>query len=461
VLIILLGTFSFLPPANAAGSSCISLGFPSVTSSTTAIRVSVTATSSCKTPFGMSNGGAVYTILSETSFSSSCSGPYDYSNFGGGTISCTINLGGALGSSRAFATSSTIHIWFAYDSSSKDVTFSHSAIPSKTSGGTSGGGGSSGSATPVTPSCTAAPSTPVLSIEWNSIGPKFVFSPAISGQKATSLFWSYSLWNSSTKNWEGWSSWSMASASAGSYQAAPIENKSKIAFAVQATNACGASAQAREREDQTGVSLTPQQQDEISRNTKSSPDLKVGLDVDLYLVAASKFDLELSARSLSPEICTVNETQILLKSVGICKLAVSSTTFEYELGAKPTEIQFEVTRIVGQSIPNLNLKSSYFLSTKSLELLLRTDAALTVRFKSLSPKTCDVLGSTLSLINTGSCILEASQEGDVNTLPAPMRNFEIWIDSDPLKSLTCIKGKVSKKITGPNPKCPPGYKVKK
>ena len=456
-LILLLGTLNFAPPANAAGASCISLGFPSVSSSSTSIQVSVSVSSTCKAPFGLSGGGPVYSILGESSLTSSCSGPYDYSLLSYGTISCRISLGGSLGSSRTGATTSTLQIWFAYDSSVKQVTFSHAAIPSGSTSSSSGGSVPA----PITPSCTSAPSTPNLTIEWNSVGPKFIYSPATSGQKATALFWSYSLWNSTSKSWEGWNDWTKVNAATGSYQATPIENKTKIAFAVQAANACGASSQAREREDQTGVPLTSLQQDEITRNTKSTPDLKVGLDVDLYLVASSKLDLELQAISSTPNICTINQTQVLLNSAGTCKLLVSSKTFEYEFGAKPTEVQFEVTKLVAQIIPNLNIRSNYYLSTKNVELLMRTDAALTVRFQSLTPKTCVVLGSTLSLVNTGSCILQATQEGDVNTLPAPARNFEIWIDSDPLKSVTCIKGKLTKKVTGTSPKCPTGYKVKK
>ena len=146
VLVLLFGTFLGVPDANAAGSSCISLGYPSVTSSATSIQVSVTANSTCKEPFGLSGGGAVYTILSESTLSSSCSGPYDYSNFGGGTIRCSITLGGGLGSTRASATSSTIQIWFAYDFSTRQIPFSHPAISSKSSAGGSSGGSTSSSA---------------------------------------------------------------------------------------------------------------------------------------------------------------------------------------------------------------------------------------------------------------------------------------------------------------------------
>jgi len=275
------------------------------------------------------------------------------------------------------------------------------------------------------------------------------------------MYWSYSLWNSKSASWEPWTNWQYTAASTGSYQASVVADRSFISFAVYATNACGSSEQARESVDHKGIPLVAQVQDTISRNTTSSPTLKVGQDVDLYLVAASKLNLELTAKSLTSNVCTVNQTQILLNKPGICRLSVSSTSEFNSLGAKPTELQFEVTKLVAQSIPELNLESSYYLSTGSIELLLRTDASLTVRFKSQTTDTCIVLGSTLSLLNTGTCTLQASQEGDENTLAAPFRNFDIWIDSDPVKTITCIKGKLVKKITSASPKCPAGYKVKK
>ena len=426
--------------------------------------MTVSVSSSCRAPFGLSGGGPVYSILGESSSSASCSGPYDYSLFSSGTITCRISIGSSLGSSRVGATSSTLQIWFAYDSSIKQVTFSHAAIPSKSSGGASGGvGGSSGGAAPapVTPSCTSAPETPILKIERNTTGPKFIFSHATSGPKATSMSWSYTLWNSGTKSWENWASWQSTTASLGSYQASAIEGRTSIAFGVYATNACGSSAQAREAEDRKGISLAAQVEDQITRNTKSNPDLFAGQDVDLYLIATSKLNLELTANSLTTSICTIELTQILLRAPGTCRITVSSISYDYELGAKPTEIQFEVVKLIEQVIPAWNLKSSYYLSDKEIELLLQTDAYLPVRFKSLSPETCEVLGSLLWLVSTGSCIVEASQEGDDKTLAAPFRNFEIWIDSNPTKTITCLKGKVSKKVTGVKPKCPSGYKVKK
>ena len=454
----------FAVPAKASVVDCINFGFPSVTSTSSSITVNVMVSARCpNSSFGLTGGHGIYSIVEE-SFASSCTGPYEYNAYTFGTISCRISLGGSLGSSRVGATSSTLKFWSAWDFSTKFITFSHIAIPSKTSAGGGSTGGSSGGGgivAPAVPTCTGPPTTPVLTIERNTTGPKFNFAHASTGQKATTMYWSYSLWNSNTKSWEAWSSWQSNVSSTGSYQAVVVEGKTSIAFAVYASNACGSSELARESEDRKGISLVAQIQDQISKNTKAQPDLYVGQEADLYLIATSKLNLELSAKSLTPSICTVDVTQVLLNAPGICKLSVSSITFDNELGAIPTEVDFEVIKLTEQSIPALNLKSSYLLSVKSVELTLKTTALLDVEFRSLTPKTCDVLGTLLLFTNTGSCRLEGSQEGDEKTLAAPVRNFDIWIDSDPIKTLTCMKGKLTKKVTGVSPKCPPGYKVKK
>lgn len=463
VLALLLGSFSGTPIANAAGSSCISLGFPSVTSSATSINVRVTANSSCKTPFGISNGGAVYTITGETSLSSSCSGPYDYSNFGGGTITCTIYLGGALGSSRAYATSSTIHIWFAYDFSTKDIAFTHPAIPAKSSGGSSGGGGTSGGAAPIIPSCTAAPNTPNLAIEWNSTGPKFTFSPQATGQKAATLYWSYSLWNSTTNAWEGWASWTMAPLSTGSYQASVIEGKTKIAFAVYAANACGDSTQAREVNGNTGVALAPLIEDQIVKNDPFPTLIKVGATLQIYGVAKSQLGLALEASSWAPTICDVDSSATLkIVGAGTCRISVMSKSFQNKVGAKPSLIDFIIPEPrVPQVTPNYPFSSQYEVSLESIVFTWKASSGLPVSVQSQTEDICSFVEDSKLVFNkVGYCEFTATQSGDSMTLPAESRDFQISI-VDSRKTLICLKGKITKKVVGIYAKCPAGFKVKK
>jgi len=151
-------------PANAGVADCLSFGFPSVTSSSSSINVNVSVRVNCTKEQVGSGRGAVLSIVEEGSFGPTCSGLYSLSPGGSQTISCSIPLTGGFASVRAGATSSTIKVWFAWDFSTKFITFRHAAIPKKSSsgstsgsnGGTTGGGISSGATTPQVANLTIA-----------------------------------------------------------------------------------------------------------------------------------------------------------------------------------------------------------------------------------------------------------------------------------------------------------------
>lgn len=128
------------PAANAAIADCVSLGYPSVSSSSYSISFSTSISVSCTSKQLGTGGGPLYSIVEE-SFGANCSGPYSLSAGMFGTIQCSFPIGGTTGSLRTGATTSTLKIWFAYDFSTKFLTVNHSAIPARstgTSGGTSG-----------------------------------------------------------------------------------------------------------------------------------------------------------------------------------------------------------------------------------------------------------------------------------------------------------------------------------
>lgn len=451
--------------AAGGGSSCFSLGIPVVSSSSDEIVVTVSIRSSCERPFGLSGGGPVYTISEESILTSSCEGPYDLSLFTSGTITCRIKIGGSLGSSRSGANSSTLKVWFAYDSGTKTTTFSHPQIPSKSSGsgssGSSSGSTSNGSVAPK--SCTKAPEVPVLKVSWNQTGPLFEFEPAASGDRATVLDWNYVLYDSQSYSWGTWSKWNeIYPAGAGSYQAQEIPGKTKIAFTVYATNACGSSGQAREVSSNTGVPLAPLVIDELTLILGDSTRVEVGQMLDIYGIVKSKLLLPLTAKSIAPIYCEVaSNGQVKMLSSGDCQLQVSSTSFQEKAGSPAVIFKVIVKpNRANQIIPNLNINQSYDISNSPVTLELLTDAKLRVEFSAITDETCFVAGSSLILRTRGLCQINATQDGDENTLPAESRIFDILITQ--LKStITCTKGKATKKMTGFNPKCPAGFKVKK
>jgi hypothetical protein len=69
----------------------------------------------------------------------------------------------------------------------------------------------------------------------------------------------------------------------------------------------------------------------------------------------------------------------------------------------------------------------------------------------------------------GNCVITATQSGSstlapVSTTATVMLTGTIAKPVVPVvskKTIVCVKGKTTKKVSGSNPKCPKGYKVKK
>ena len=256
VAILIAGLLDFSAvPAQAGIADCISVGSPSVYSSSTSIQVTVSMVVNCSKAQLSTGGGATYSIEGESSLSSSCSGPYSLMTGTSGTITCTIRIGSSLGSIRTGATSSTLRIWFAYDFSTKFVSFSHKSIPSTLSGGGTTVGGTPSGGT-VTPSCTSAPKIPNLSYSILSDGIQFTSTAQSTGEKATNLYYSYSYFDGIKGAWQGWVDWiSVSPTTTISFKAPSGNNNTYVAFGVYASNSCGQSDQARESANHFGLQL--------------------------------------------------------------------------------------------------------------------------------------------------------------------------------------------------------------
>ena len=84
-----------------------------------------------------------------------------------------------------------------------------------------------------------------------------------------------------------------------------------------------------------------------------------------------------------------------------------------------------------------------------------------------TPAVCNFVNGNFTLLAPGTCKSTINQAGDSTWEPAPSVDiaFEVLSvpDSAIVKKTTinCVKGKITKKVTGVKPKCPSGYKLKK
>jgi hypothetical protein len=101
------------------------------------------------------------------------------------------------------------------------------------------------------------------------------------------------------------------------------------------------------------------------------------------------------------------------------------------------------------------------LSSRSLALLATASSGAGVLFSTTTPTICSISGSTLNLLTAGNCAVTANQGGTATFAPISA-TANIVITGSPVlprKTITCVKGKSTKRISGVNPKCPNGFKI--
>jgi hypothetical protein len=146
---------------------------------------------------------------------------------------------------------------------------------------------------------------------------------------------------------------------------------------------------------------------------------------------------------------------------GTCELTFqTSETSEY-LASDVFKASFQVEKNPQTIIfsPELSIN----VSSKSVPLAATASGGGVVAFATTSTGICSITGSTLNLLKSGICSVTATQAG-TSTLASVSATANITLTGTAViakKTITCVKGKTTKKVTGTNPKCPTGYKLKK
>jgi hypothetical protein len=150
---------------------------------------------------------------------------------------------------------------------------------------------------------------------------------------------------------------------------------------------------------------------------------------------------------------------------GTCTLTYQSAANTSYLASDLYKVSFEVTRDP-QTI-TFTLPASGDISTKRLSLSATASSGASVTYSTTSSDACSITGSTLNLLKAGNCVVTASQIGTSTLAPvsttATIMLTGAVIATAPVatkKTIVCVKGKINKKVSGVNPKCPRGYKVK-
>ena len=179
-------------------------------------------------------------------------------------------------------------------------------------------------------------------------------------------------------------------------------------------------------------------------------------------VATSNSGEIVSPTSLTPNVClATGQYWINILSGGTCTLAYQTLETSSFLASDLYKVSFEVTR--NPQTISFTLPTTANISSKSIALTATASSGAAITYSTTSTGICSITGSTLNLLAKGNCAVTAIQAG-TSTLAPVSATASITLTATTVaakKTITCVKGKTTKKVTGTNPKCPTGYKLKK
>ena len=166
-------------------------------------------------------------------------------------------------------------------------------------------------------------------------------------------------------------------------------------------------------------------------------------------------------QSATPAVCFGSGFYVRIVSGGTCTLTYSTKETATYLASDFYKVSFEVTRDT-QTI-SFTPPATANLSAQSLTLSAIASSAGVITFETTSTGICSITGSTLNLLKGGNCSITATQAGTSTLAPISATSTVMITGSlAPVNNtVTCVMGKKSKKVSGANPKCPKGYKLKK
>jgi hypothetical protein len=170
-------------------------------------------------------------------------------------------------------------------------------------------------------------------------------------------------------------------------------------------------------------------------------------------------------QATTPTVCIASGFFVQIVGGGTCTLTYQSEANTLYLASDLYKVSFEVTRDP-QTITFTPVTTAD-ITTKSLNLAATASSGGAVTFASTSTENCTISGPTLNLLKAGNCVVTASQAGTSTFAPvsasATIVLTGVVVTPKPVvtkKTIVCVKGKTIKKVSGTNPKCPKGYKVK-
>ena len=172
-------------------------------------------------------------------------------------------------------------------------------------------------------------------------------------------------------------------------------------------------------------------------------------------------------QATTPTVCIAAGFYVQIVGGGTCTLTYQSEANTSYLASDLYKVSFEVSRDP-QTI-TFTPPTTVDIAGKTLALTATASSGGAITYSTTSMESCSVAGATLNLLMAGNCVITATQIGSSTLAPVSstatiMLTGTVVKPVEPVvskKTIVCVKGKTTKKVSGSNPKCPKGYKVKK
>ena len=165
--------------------------------------------------------------------------------------------------------------------------------------------------------------------------------------------------------------------------------------------------------------------------------------------------------SVTPLICEPSQYTVRIFGGGTCTLNYQSSGNSNYLPSKvytqTINIDFE------KQVISFELPSTLDVKLGKYQLSAKSSSSANITYSTNSTGICSTVNSELILLKAGQCSVTATQVGSPTLAPASITRTLVITGTTAVakKTITCISGKKSKKVSGANPKCPKGYKLKK
>jgi hypothetical protein len=192
--------------------------------------------------------------------------------------------------------------------------------------------------------------------------------------------------------------------------------------------------------------------------SQTAKDLPKSIEIFRVYSASEGYVLPLST---TPSVCFASGFIVRIVGGGTCTLTYQTKETATYLESDLYKVTFEVVRDA-QTI-SFTPPSTANISAKTLALSATASGGGVITYQTSSTGICSITGSTLNLLKGGNCAITATQAGSATLAPISATATVMIAGSvaPTKKTITCVKGNKTKKVSGTNPKCPKGYKVKR